>query len=396
MKNNLHIRKTSLSLREQMDERRELVEKKAKVKLAHLASPDFDIEEVSSKNCENLIGKIEIPLGVAGPLTVHGDFAKGEFYVPLATTEGALVASVNRGCKAVRLSGGVNAYIEKRAMTRAPVFRTKSLKESIEFVKWIESHFKEIGKKVKETSPFIKLLSIKPFIAGRNVYLRFSFDTADAMGMNMATFACDHAIDSYISERTKVQCLALSGNVCTDKKASWINKIEGRGHSVHAEAVIPKAVVHEVLKTKPERILEVYSGKILVGSGVSGSMGINAHHANIIAAIFAATGQDLAHVVEGSLGMTLIELSGEDLYIAVSIPSLVLGTVGGGTDLYAQKEALSIMGVEGGGKPPGFHANKFAEIVVSATLCGELSLLSAFAAKDLAKAHKKYGRREKI
>lgn len=377
-----------------MDKRREYVEKNMHVKLDHLANPGFDVDEVSTKNCENLVGKVEIPLGLAGPLTVHGDFNKGAYYIPLATTEGALVASVNRGCKAVGLSGGVDTFVEKSSITRAPVFRTKNLKQSAGFVKWVDSHLTEIKNKVKESSGHIRLLSIKPFIVGRNVYLRFSFDTKDAMGMNMITFACEHVIESYISAKTKIECIALSGNVCTDKKASWINKIEGRGHSVHADALIKKNVLRKVLKTDAKRILDVYTRKILIGSAVSGSMGVNAHHANIIAAIFAATGQDLAHVVEGSLGTTTIEMQGEDLYISVDIPSLPLGTVGGGTRLNAQKENLALLGVSGGGNPPGSHAKKFAEIVASAVLCGELSLLSSLSVKGLAKAHKKYGRGE--
>lgn len=396
MRNDLRFVKTKFNLGEQMDKRREYVERNLHIKLDHLANPGFDVDEVSTKNCENLIGKVEIPLGLAGPLIIHGDFAKGVFYIPLATTEGALVASVNRGCKAVGLSGGVNTFVEKSSITRAPVFRTKNIKQSAGFVKWVELHMIEIKNKVKESSGHIRLLSIKPFIVGRNVYLRFSFDTKDAMGMNMATFACEHVIESYISAKTKIECVALSGNVCTDKKASWINKIEGRGHSVHADAVIKKNVLQRVLKSDAKRILDVYTGKILIGSAVSGSMGVNAHHANIIAAIFAATGQDLAHVVEGSLGTTSVEMSGENLYISVDLPSVPLGTVGGGTNLSAQKESLNLLGVGGSGDPPGSHAKKFAEIVAAAVLCGELSLLSSLSGKDLAKAHKKYARGEKV
>ena len=310
----------------------------------------------------------------------------------MATTEGALVASVNRGCKAITESGGAYVYLEQSGITRAPIFRTNNLMQAKKFVSWIKSHFDDIAQKVKETSSHITLLSITPYIAGRNVYPRFVFDTQDAMGMNMATFACDHVIRMYIEKSTKVRCVALSGNVCSDKKASWMNKIEKRGHSVHADVVITKDVIREILKTSPEAIVDTYTRKILIGSAISGSIGFNAQHANIVASIFAATGQDLAHVVEGSLGTTTAELVEEGVYFSVFLPALPLGTVGGGTSLATQKEALSILEVAGGGNPSGSHAKKLAEITAAAVMAGEVSLLSAIAAGDLAKAHKKLGR----
>ncbi|OGM09460.1 hydroxymethylglutaryl-CoA reductase (NADPH) [Candidatus Woesebacteria bacterium RBG_13_34_9] len=386
-----HSQFNNLCFEDQMDIRRQALEKLTHTKLQYINHPSFNIEHVSTKNCENLIGKVEIPLGIAGPLKIHGNYAKGNFYIPLATTEGALIASVNRGCKAVDRSGGAQVFIEKSGMTRAPLFRTKGLKQTKKFIAWINTHLKEIAERVHKTDSHLTLLSITPFIVGRNVFLRFVFDTQDAMGMNMVTIACNY-IRNYIEKEMKVECVALSGNVCTDKKPSWINKIEGRGYSVHAEARIPKNIIREILKTDLEKIIEVHINKNLVGSSISGSMGFNAHHVNIIAAIFAATGQDLAQVVEGSIGNTIFEKTGEDLYASVSIPDLPLGTVGGGTQLETQKEALSILGVAGGGNPPGSHAKKLAEIVVSATLAGEISLISSLAQGSLAHAHQKLGR----
>lgn len=381
-----------LSAKEKMDIRREALERITNVKLDSIGSPVFDIGYVSSRNCENLIGKTEVPLGIVGPLRINGEYAMGDFFVPLATTEGALIASVNRGCKAIFESGGAFSFIEDFGITRAPLFRTKNLKDSKEFVEWIDLHFQKIAELFQKTDSYLKLISIFPVIAGRNVFLRFSFDTADAMGMNMVTIACDNVTRNYIEKETKVPCLALSGNVCTDKKPSWINKIKKRGYSVQTDVTIPKDIVTKVLKTNAQETADIYTRKILLGSALSGSMGFNAHHANIIAALFLATGQDLAHVVEGSLGTTTMENIDGDLYVSVSLPSLPLGTVGGGTGLTAQREALSILGINGGGEPPGVNAKKLAEIIAAAVLAGEISLLSALTSKDLAMAHKMLGR----
>ncbi|OGM21269.1 hydroxymethylglutaryl-CoA reductase (NADPH) [Candidatus Woesebacteria bacterium RIFCSPHIGHO2_01_FULL_38_9b] len=391
----VHIRSSKLSLKEQMEVRRDVLSMLTHTTLSNISNPLFNIESASTKNCENLIGKTETPLGIAGPLRVNGDYAKGEFFIPLATTEGALVASVNRGCNAIKLSDGAFVYIEQSGMTRAPLFHTAGLKESRKFVSFIKSHFKEISKRVHQTDIHLTLLSINPFVAGRNVFLRFVFDTQDAMGMNMVTLACDHVIKNYIEKETNIPCIALSGNLCTDKKASWMNKIEKRGYSVHAEVTIPEKIVKEVLKTNPRDFVDINTRKNLIGSALAGSLGFNAHHANIIAAIFLATGQDMAHVAEASSGITTTELTGHDLYISVSLPDLPVGTIGGGTDLATQKEALSILGVAGGGSPPGSNAKKFAEIIAASVLAGEISLLAALGSGDLAKAHRWLGRGEK-
>lgn len=373
--------------------RRKILEKLTKTSLTSISKPVFDVGEASTKNCENMIGKIETPLGIAGPLKVNGDYAQGVFYIPLATTEGALVASVNRGCKAISVSGGADVFIEQFGITRAPLFVTSGLKESRKFVAWVKSHFKEIAQKAAQSSTHLKLISITPLIAGRNVFLRCVFDSQDAMGMNMVTIACDYIAKELIEKATGVKCLSLSGNACIDKKPSWINKIEGRGYSLHAEATVPKNVVEKILKADPDKIVEIYQRKVMTGSSVSGAIGFNAHHANVVAAVYLATGQDIAHVVEGSLGTTFVEkLENGNLYFSVSVPSLVLGTVGGGTGLATQYEALKVLGVEGGGNPPGANAKKFAEIVAAAILAGEISLLSALASSDLAKSHRKLGR----
>lgn len=383
-------------------ERKLFLEEKLGVSLNNISSFSFTEEQVKNKNIENLIGATQIPLGVAGPILVSGEYAQGEFSLPLATTEGALVASVSRGAKAISMSGGVTVTVENVGVTRAPVFQTKGILESKKLAAWVEHNFSELQKISASTSSHLKLLThsqgsgqaFKPYILGNKVWLRFAFDTQDAMGMNMATKATTSMI-RFIEAQTKDKCLAVSGNMCVDKKPSWLNFVEGRGKKVWAEAVIKKEIVREVLKTTPKVITEVTNSKIYLGSMLSGSLGFNAQFGNVIAGMFCATGQDLAHVTEGSLGVTTTEIIGEDLYISVYLPDLMIGTVGGGTGLPTQKEALSILGIPDSSLKNGQQVLKLAEIVGAAVLAGELSLLSALGAGDLAKAHEKLGRGKK-
>ncbi len=374
--------------------RRRALEKRLNVHLTSLASTILDFDELVGRNIENPIGAVQIPVGVAGPLLVEGEYAKGEFYIPLATTEGALVASVNRGCRAVTLSGGARVRIVSDGMARAPVFWTPDVDTAVRLARWVEEHFEDVKREAESTTRHGKLLRVEPYIVGNNVWLRFVYFTGDAMGMNMATIATDKAC-RYIEENFPgtARCVALSGNMCVDKKPATINALRGRGKTVVAEAVVGREVVEKVLKTRPELIHEVNIRKNLLGSARAGSLSYNAHYANIVAAIFLATGQDAAQVVESSMGYTWTEITGDgDLYISVTLTSLEVGTVGGGTRLPTQREALSIMGVAGGGDPPGSNAKKFAEIVAAAVLAGELNLLAALAAGHLAQAHERLGR----
>jgi len=373
--------------------RRRFLERKLNVSLSGIASTILDFEELYGHNIENAIGAVQIPVGIAGPLRVNGDYAKGDFYVPLATTEGALVASVNRGAKAVTASGGAYVKVLKDGMTRAPLIWTPSVVEAVRFVEWVKANMEVLKGKVSEVTRHGRLLDLQPFIVGNLVWLRFIYSTGDAMGMNMATIASDR-ICSYIEQSYdgEAMCISLSGNMCTDKKPAIINRLLGRGKYVVAEALIPASVAESVLKARIDLIHYINQAKNLLGSGVAGSASFNAHYANIVAAIFIATGQDVAQVVESSMGFTWTELRGDSLYISVTLPSLEVGTVGGGTRLRTQREALAIMGVAGGGDPPGVNALKFAEIVAATVLAGELNLLAALASGHLARAHEKLGR----
>lgn len=371
--------------KEDVEERRKGLEEITGASLEHIAHTSFD-PLMAEKNVENMVGCVQVPLGFVGPLLINGDHAKGEFFVPMATTEGALIASVNRGCSAISAAGGADVLIIKDEMTRAPVFRTKGARDSKRVVDFVNSHFQEIKAEAETTTRHGKLIKVRAFATGRSLFLRFSYDTGDAMGMNMATIATE-AASRYIEREAGTSMVSVSGNLCVDKKPSAMNFIDGRGKIVLADVTIPKDVVEGRLRTTVDSAVETCYRKNLVGSAMAMSFGHNAHIANILAAVFIATGQDPAQVVEGSMGMTTCERSGEDLYLSVRLPSLEVGTVGGGTRLPCQKEALSLMDCVGAGK-----AKKFAEIVAGATLAGELSTLAAQSAGELGKAHRELGR----
>ena len=380
----------SLKNLETAKERRGEIEKKIDMKLSHIGNYSLNESIASSKNCENMIGISQIPMGIAGPLRINGLKIEKDLFIPLATTEGALVASVNRGCKAISLSGGANVNSFKVGVTRGPVFYTGSIEKSNKLFYWIKENDKKLSEIAKKTSSHLELLKVKIRTQGLYVFMRFYFDTQDAMGMNMATIATQE-IAQFIERKLGVECLSVAGNFDIDKKPAWINFINNRGHKAWSEVVLKKEILRSVLKTNAERFFEVWLTKCMIGSAMSGSLGFNAQYANIISAMFIATGQDPAHVVEGSMGMTTAKiLKNGDLYVSVYLPSLMIGTVGGGTELETQKEALGIMGVARSGK-----VEKFAKIIAAAVLAGEISLLASLSEGSLAKAHQRLGRIKK-
>ncbi len=352
----------------------------------------FDADRAEKANIENLIGAAQVPMGVAGPVEVKGSYAEGAYYIPLATTEGALVASVNRGCTAINRSGGAVSFVMHDGMARAPVLRARNIahaREALEFMNNNRSKLKEIA---ESTSRYLIMDDIQSWLIGCNIFIRMVYKTGDAMGMNMATIATD-AVIKFLESELGLEHVALSGNICVDKKPSALNLILGRGKTVISEVLLNREVVTGLLKTTPEKMAELVYRKCWVGSALAASYGFNAQFANIIAAVFIATGQDAAHVVEGSQGFTTAELTDDgDLLFSVTLPSLQVGTVGGGTALGTQKEALQLIGVYGAGDPPGTNAMKFAEIVGAAVLAGEVSLIGALAARHLSEAHQRLNR----
>ena len=371
--------------------RRRLVAEESGTDLDAVGEYAFDAA-AADPNIDNMIGGVQIPLGVAGPVAVDGGAFDGDRYLPMATTEGAWVASVNRGCSAIDAAGGATARVTKSGMTRAPVFRVADVAEAEALVEWVRDSEPALREAAESTTSHGELLGVTPYVVGNNVYLRFRFDTKDAMGMNMVTIATGEACD-VVEAETDADLVALSGNLCSDKKPAAVNAVEGRGRSVTADVEIPRDVVEERLHTTPEAMAEINTRKNHVGSAKAGSLGFNAHVANAVAAMFLATGQDAAQVVEGSNAITTAEATADgDLYVSVSLASLEVGTVGGGTKLPTQAAGLEVLGVRGGGDPAGSNADALAEAIAVGALAGELSLLAALGSRHLASAHADLGR----
>uniref|UniRef100_A0A8C5DYT0 3-hydroxy-3-methylglutaryl coenzyme A reductase n=1 Tax=Gouania willdenowi TaxID=441366 RepID=A0A8C5DYT0_GOUWI len=382
--------------------RRQMLSSKLSVPTALTCLPyrDYDYSKVMGTCCENVIGFMPVPVGVAGPLPLDGK----QFYVPMATTEGCLVASTNRGCRALTLSGGCNSRILADGMTRGPVIRLPTACRAAEVKAWLESSdgFGMIKEVFDGTSRYARLQKLHASVAGRNLYIRFQSQTADAMGMNMLSKGTEQALKMLQQHYPDVEIMAVSGNFCTDKKPAALNWVLGRGKSAVCEAVVPAKVVKEVLKSSTAALVELNINKNLVGSAMAGSIGgFNAHASNIVAAIYIACGQDPAQTVGSSSCITLMECSGpqgDDLYISCTMPSLELGTVGGGTILAPQQACLQMLGVMGPAEP-GENARQLARVVCATVLAGELSLMAALAAGHLVKSHmvhnSKYTKRPK-
>ncbi|KAL3918891.1 MAG: hypothetical protein SGPRY_005834 [Prymnesium sp.] len=295
---------------------------------------------VVGRNCENVVGFIPLPLGVVGPLSLDGE----EYLIPLATTEGALIASTNRGARAISMAGGAISVLLADGMTRAPLVSCVDLAQAAALKAYCEGEEGEAANKqvFSQTTRYGSLQGVKVALAGRHAYLRFRCSTGDAMGMNMVGKGVNQVVSELLSRFPGCELMALSGNFCTDKKPSAVNWIEGRGKSVAAEAILPGRLVRSVLKADVERLVEVNTNKNLVGSAMAGSLGgFNAHASNIVTALFLACGQDPAQNVESSNCITLMETvpNGEDFDLRVSctMPSIECGTVGGGTALAAQE-----------------------------------------------------------
>ncbi|KAE8008940.1 hypothetical protein FH972_005398 [Carpinus fangiana] len=377
--------------------RREVVQRVTGKSLAGLPLEGFDYQSILGQCCEMPVGYVQIPVGIAGPLLLDGR----EYSVPMATTEGCLVASTNRGCKAIHLSGGAASVLLKDGMTRAPVVRFATAQRAAKLKFFLEDpqNFDTLSMVFNRSSRFARLQIIKCAIAGKNLYIRFCCSTGDAMGMNMISKGVQNILDYLQSDFPDMDVIGISSNFCSDKKPAAINWIEGRGKSVVCEALISGDVVRNVLKTNVAALAELNMLKNLAGSAVAGALGgFNAHASNIVAAIYIATGQDPAQNVESSHCITMMEAvnDGKDLHVSVTMPSIEVGTVGGGTQLASQSACLNLLGVKGANREePGSNARLLATIVAGSVLAGELSLMSALAAGQLVKSHMKYNRSSK-
>ena len=366
--------------------RRDFVAKKTSAKLDHIGHYSID-PATTAGNIENFIGVAQVPLGLIGPLLVNGEHAQGEFYVPMATSEGTLIASYNRGARLLRESGGVKVTVVDDAMQRAPVFIFNDAREAREFGVWVEQNFEEIAAQAETTTSSGKLRNIEQYAAARMRYLRFNFTTGDAAGQNMvgkATFiACEWIMKTYPG----IQRYMLSGAMDTDKKHSQINTLHSRGKRVVAEVVIPNALLEKVMGVSAEVLFKARQIS-QVGSFMAGSSSTGAHAANGIAAVFIATGQDAANVAESSSSIIYADINDAgDYYLSVTLPSLIIATYGGGTGLPTQQECLNILDCNGTGK-----VYKLAEIIGATVLAGEVSLMSAVLAGDWVTSHDALGR----
>lgn len=379
----------------------ELTKKAQERRIAVLAKYGASMDHVSGKkkiedpsvftgNIENYVGLAQIPIGIMGPIRINGLHAHGDFHVPLATTEGTLIASYNRGAKILSMSGGATTVCVHERVSRAPGFAFHTLMEAGQFISWCAGHFEQMQEVASQTTAHGKLEAMKTTVAGNQVFLNLEYTTGDASGQNMVTIASE-AVCQYILTHSPItpRFYFVESNMSGDKKATALSFLSVRGKKVIAEATIPRKILEKFLHTTPERMME-YWKMSFVGGVQSGSLGVQGHYANGLAAIFIACGQDAACVSEAAIGITRFDITENgDFYVSVTMPNLIVGTVGGGTGLPTQQECLSLLGCHGSGT-----AKKFAEICTATVLAGEISITGALAAGQFAAAHKAYGRKK--
>lgn len=364
---------------------------KTGVQLNEVAKLGFSAEQVRN-NCENLVGSVEIPLGVAGPLLINGLNAHGDYYAPLATSEGALIASVARGAKAISMAGGANAAFLGKRMIRAPLFEFRTMAETLLFTRVVTESFTELKAQVERSSHHAVLCCTEPLINGRMVHIQFIYETGDAAGQNMTTICTWNAVQwlkKKFAEEHGIHPVAsvIEANLSGDKKVTYQSYTQGRGSRVVADCLLPAPIVRKVLKVTPQNLVRGYK-HLSSGALSAGMLGMNINIANVIAAIFTATGQDIASVHESSVGQLHLELNCDDsIYASLVLPSLLIGTIGGGTGLPQQQECLQLMKCAGTGKMA-----IFAEVIAGFCLALELSTLSALSADEFASAHDRLGR----
>ncbi|PTL82015.1 hydroxymethylglutaryl-CoA reductase [Vitiosangium sp. GDMCC 1.1324] len=375
--------------REAAEKRRAFIQERTGAVLHHVSSYSFDPGTLPG-NIENFTGVAQVPIGIAGPVRILGEHAQGDFYVPLATTEGTLVASYNRGMRLLSQCGGVKVTVLEQAMQRAPVFMFEDARAARDFGEWVTENHEKIKEAAESTTRVGKLLHIEQYAVGCNRYLRFNYSTGDAAGQNMsgkATYAACEWILAHYPRKTRY---ILSGSIDTDKKHSLLNVLRTRGRRVVAEAVLQRDVLQSIARVTPEQLFE-YRQLSQAGNSMAGSAYNGAHAANALAALFIATGQDVANVSESHAGITYAQLlPNGDYYWSVTLPALIVATYGGGTALATQRECLEMLGCVGPGK-----AHKLAEICAAVVLAGDISLTCAILAGDWVTSHDKYGRNRK-
>ncbi|KAG9398831.1 3-hydroxy-3-methylglutaryl-coenzyme A (HMG-CoA) reductase isozyme [Aphanomyces cochlioides] len=377
--------------------RRLYFEQQDQLDFSQLPVEGYDYGKVYGSNCEVVVGYVPLPVGLAGPIKVNGE----NVYLPMATTEGCLIASTNRGCKVLNMGGGVDSIVLADSITRAPCVRFARAVDAAALKAYLDNkdNFEELAAEFNSTTRYGRMTAIKTVQSGRNCYVRIACNAGNAMGMNMVSKGTLAVLTFLKAKFPLMELVALSGNVCTDKKSAAINWLEGRGKSVVADAVVKADIVTKVLRTSVDALVDLNIQKNLIGSAMAGSLGgFNAQAANILTAIFLATGQDPAQNVESSSCMTTMEKTADgDLYISVTMPSIEVGTVGGGTHLAPQKSCLGLMGCA----PDQTHkevsesgSRRLACAIAAGVMAGELSLLAALATNELVKSHMDLNRKK--
>ncbi len=367
-------------------QRRSILEEELDVDLSALQISREQIGDADERNCEQMFGAVPVPIGLAGPLRIQ--FSSDEthdVYLPLATTEAALVASINRGCKALFQANGVRVSSEYVGITRSIAFEVNDGEAIAEKIRTLETVWKKVA---EATSKHLKILSYEIDTKDGVLFLTINADTDEAMGMNMITIAAQ-AVGEFLSKELNIPMLTVAGNVDSDKKPSMRTKTQGRGYRVNVEAILPEEIIRDVLKSDSKALLRTARAKLEIGSDVAGALGKNLHVANTIAALYLATGQDVAHAVEGSLADTIVTQERDGIRIQVKLSAILVGVRGGGTNLPAQKQCLDLMLKP---KTKLGRSVQLAETIGAATLAGELSLLAAQATHTLAKAHQALAR----
>lgn len=353
-------------------------------------TPDDGYKDIKTyqKNIENYIGTVKVPIGLLGPLRVNGVFANGEYLIPLATTEAALVASYNRGIKVITEAGGCTSILLNAYVSRCPCFGFQNISEVGKFLIWINENYADIKSQAEATTRFGKLLDFSFSVEGNRVFMCFEYHTEDASGQNMVTIATQAAFDFIkANSPVKPKYAYVEANMSGDKKATVHAFQNIRGRKVTVECIIPKTLVETSLHIAVDKLVQFYSVSA-IGGLLSGTIGVQGHYANALAALYIACGQDAACVAESAMGITRFEATEEgDLYASVTLPNLMVGTVGGGTQLPSQKACLEIMGLAG----PG-HANALAEVTAALCLAGELSISAAMASDTFTQAHQQLAR----
>ncbi|MEK7286239.1 MAG: hydroxymethylglutaryl-CoA reductase [Nitrospirota bacterium] len=359
--------------REGAEEVRKWLEKKTGTHLEHSSFYSADPKNMKG-NIENLFGVAQIPMGVAGPIRINGQFAKGDFYVPMATTEGTMVKAYHHGMRMITASGGVTTSVLKDEIHTSPLFQFSQMRDAELFVKWLNSNFSQIKEAAEKTTRYGKLIRLEPYIFDLNVVIKFCYTTGDAMGINIIMLSTKAACQ-YIVSIVKPKKFYLQGNFSSIKKVTAHNFVSGYGKAVIAESVVQKSLIKRFYKVTPEDVVS-YFHAILLNTTHAGMVGMSGHVANALSAIFIACGQDAASVVESHVAIINYDITPEgDLYASVKLPNLVVGTVGGGTALPTQRECLELLDCYGVG-----NAKKFSEVIAASVLAGEVAICASNAA----------------